>query len=134
MKLCSPCGDGRPRPSSRAKPGNALAAIRQPLALFRAALREILATCHPAICHPEGSESSAKRSTRGVEGPLPSLHSLWKGLTVACKLSLAVLREIFDESAYERFLAQYQLTSSAAAYSSFSQERDRARARRPRCC
>ena len=49
-------------------------------------------------------------------------------------LIVAVLREIFDESAYERFLARHQLTSSAAAYSSFCRERDFSRARRPRCC
>ena len=49
-------------------------------------------------------------------------------------LIVAILREIFDESAYERFLLRHQLTSSAAAYSSFCRERDLSRARRPRCC
>jgi hypothetical protein len=53
---------------------------------------------------------------------------------VAHKLSAAILREIFDESAYERFLAQHRLASSAAAYSRFCHERDRTQARRPRCC
>ena len=81
MNLSSPSVHGRPRPSSPSKSGSALAAIRQPLALFRAALREI-----------------------------------------------------FDESAYRRFLTQHQLTSSPTAYSSFCHERDQGRASRPRCC
>jgi hypothetical protein len=75
------CGDGRPRPSGRAKPG-----------------------------------------------------SLLSTLSKMASVSLAILREIFDESAYERFLAQHHLTSSAAAYSSFCHERDHNRARRLRCC
>ena len=49
-------------------------------------------------------------------------------------LIVAVLREIFDESAYERFLLRHHVTSSAAAYSSFCRERDLSRARRHRCC
>ena len=46
----------------------------------------------------------------------------------------ATLREIFDESAYERFLASKGTTSSAAAYSEFMQETENTRARRPKCC
>jgi len=76
----------------------------------------------------------AKRAFRVVEGPLPSIRSLWELIVAARKLAAAILREIFDESAYERFLAQHQLSSSAAAYSSFCHERDHNRARRPRCC
>jgi hypothetical protein len=37
------------------------------------------------------------------------------------KMLAAILREIFDESAYARFLAQQQVTSSVAAYSDFRQ-------------
>ena len=47
---------------------------------------------------------------------------------------LAVLREIFDESAYARFLASRGVTSSRAAYAEFLRETEHARARRPRCC
>jgi hypothetical protein len=50
------------------------------------------------------------------------------------KLILATLREIFDESAYARYLAQHQLSSSRAAYAGFLREHELAKARRPRCC
>jgi hypothetical protein len=49
-------------------------------------------------------------------------------------LAREILREIFDESAYERFLARRGLASSPAAYAEFLQENDARRARRPRCC
>jgi len=47
---------------------------------------------------------------------------------------VAILREIFDESAYQRFLARHSLASSVTAYASFLRESEQARARRPRCC
>ena len=47
---------------------------------------------------------------------------------------LATLREIFDESAYERFLARQGVASSVSSYARFCQEREAAKARRPRCC
>jgi hypothetical protein len=47
---------------------------------------------------------------------------------------VAVLREIFDESAYERFLDRSQLQSSASTYAVFLRENELAKARRPRCC
>ena len=47
---------------------------------------------------------------------------------------LSALREIFDESAYARFLARQQRTSSPEAYASFWKELETARARRPKCC
>jgi hypothetical protein len=46
----------------------------------------------------------------------------------------AALREIFDESAYARFLSVRQLASSRAAYAAFRQEYEVTKARRPRCC
>jgi hypothetical protein len=49
-------------------------------------------------------------------------------------LIVAVLREIFDESAYERFLDRGQLQSSASAYAVFLRENELAKARRPKCC
>ena len=48
--------------------------------------------------------------------------------------ALAVLREIFDESAYARFLVRRELASSPLAYAEFLREIEHARARRPRCC
>ena len=47
---------------------------------------------------------------------------------------VATLREIFDESAYARFLKQRHLESSRAAYAAFRQEHEMAKARCPRCC
>lgn len=55
-------------------------------------------------------------------------------ITRACALLLAAMREVFDESAYERFLARAQMRSSPAAYSDFLRETETARARRPKCC
>ena len=52
----------------------------------------------------------------------------------AISLLMATLREIFEESAYERFLARMQMQSSPAAYSDFLRETETARARRPKCC
>jgi hypothetical protein len=50
------------------------------------------------------------------------------------KLLAATLREIFDESAYERFLDRTRLQSSPNAYAVFQQENEQAKSRRPRCC
>lgn len=47
---------------------------------------------------------------------------------------VAALREIFDESAYERFLARQRIQSSPDAYGDFLRESEAARARRPKCC
>lgn len=49
-------------------------------------------------------------------------------------LALAILREIFDENAYTRFLAQHNLTRSRDSYSAFLRENACRRERRPRCC
>jgi hypothetical protein len=50
------------------------------------------------------------------------------------KLVRATLREIFDESAYERFLGRSRMESSIKAYALFQKENDQAKSRRPRCC
>jgi hypothetical protein len=46
----------------------------------------------------------------------------------------SVLREIFDESAYARFLARRQFATSPEAYAEFLRENELNRGRRPRCC
>jgi len=46
----------------------------------------------------------------------------------------ATLREIFDESAYQRFLERTRQQSSIEAYAVFRQENDQAKSRRPKCC
>jgi len=67
-------------------------------------------------------------------GERRSLLRLGRVFARACALSLAALREIFDESAYARFLARHQMHSSAEAYSAFLHERAQTQAQRPRCC
>jgi hypothetical protein len=63
-----------------------------------------------------------------------SVGLLAQKLKSSAQLFVAALREIFDESAYERFLNQRQMVSSRAAYASFRQEYEVTKARRPRCC
>ncbi len=46
----------------------------------------------------------------------------------------ATLREIFDESPYQRFLKRSGIPSSSAAYAMFQRENNQTKARRPRCC
>jgi hypothetical protein len=52
----------------------------------------------------------------------------------AARILFAALREIFDESAYLRFLARTQMASSPAAYAAFWRERESSQKPRPRCC
>jgi hypothetical protein len=52
----------------------------------------------------------------------------------AGRLLLEALREIFEESAYERFLKRRGCASSREAYAAFLHETQHARERRPRCC
>jgi hypothetical protein len=47
---------------------------------------------------------------------------------------MATLREIFDESAYVRFLSRNQISSSSRAYAAFLREQEVTQARRPKCC
>jgi hypothetical protein len=46
----------------------------------------------------------------------------------------AMLREIFDESAYDRFLLRTHASRSIASYRAFTRERDTAMLEKPRCC
>jgi hypothetical protein len=47
---------------------------------------------------------------------------------------MAMLREIFDEAAYARFLERAGVASSRAAYAAFRQETEEAKMRRVKCC
>jgi len=67
-------------------------------------------------------------STQAKRGSLLSAMS-----SIACLIQ-AILQEIFDESAYQRFLDRKELQSSSQAYAMFSQENEQAKSRRPRCC
>ena len=62
------------------------------------------------------------------------LRSLTHLLSMAAGIFRSVVREIFDESAYARFLARRQMASSRQAYAEFLCESESARVRRPRCC
>jgi hypothetical protein len=52
----------------------------------------------------------------------------------AVKIALAMLREIFDEASYARFLQRANLSSSPRAYAAYWREREAGHARKPRCC
>jgi hypothetical protein len=52
----------------------------------------------------------------------------------AVSLLASALREIFDESAYARFLDRKRMASSREAYAAFCREYEMAKARKPRCC
>jgi hypothetical protein len=55
-------------------------------------------------------------------------------LANAARIAWLMLREIFDESAYARFLDRNQMSSSPQAYASFLREKEAVAARRVRCC
>jgi hypothetical protein len=71
---------------------------------------------------------SVRPPGRANQGGL--LSTLFKLASV----SRSILREIFDESAYQRFLERSHLPSSPKAYAMFQRENEQARCRRPRCC
>ena len=50
------------------------------------------------------------------------------------RLILALLRELADESAYQRYLAAHGRAHSTAEWRRFSDVRNRARYAIPRCC
>jgi hypothetical protein len=62
------------------------------------------------------------------------IRAPYERLRSCAQIFFATLHEIFDESAYGRFLEQKQLVSSRAAYAAFREENEAAKARRPRCC
>ncbi len=55
-------------------------------------------------------------------------------LRTFCRLVMATLREIGDESAYQRHLTAHRLNPSGKEWRRFSEERLRARYVRPKCC
>ena len=78
--------------------------------------------------------NSSRRDSRPRLSSRAKPSSLLSTLSHMAGVSLAILREIFDESAYERFLAQHQIRSTAAAYAEFCRDHECIKARRPRCC
>jgi len=57
-----------------------------------------------------------------------------KRIISSLRILIATLREIFDESAYARFLHRAGIVSSREAYAAFRREFEEAKARRPKCC
>jgi hypothetical protein len=55
-------------------------------------------------------------------------------VSLVWRTSAAVIREIFDENAYDRFLARTHSARSAESYRQFLREQEVGKARRPRCC
>ena len=55
-------------------------------------------------------------------------------LLQVAQIFLAMVREIFDEASYARFLRQEQMESSPQAYSAFWRDRERGYSCRPKCC
>ena len=51
-----------------------------------------------------------------------------------CRMLVDVLREIFDEAAYRRFLDCRGIPSSTEAYAAFRREFEAVKVRRPKCC
>lgn len=47
---------------------------------------------------------------------------------------LAMLREIFDEAAYARFLNRGGMVASSESYEAFRREFEESKMRRPKCC
>ncbi len=73
-------------------------------------------------------ETSKPKQYRGSANAI--FVSVLRGFT----LFTAALKEIFDETAYQRFLHRSNLQSSSNAYAIFQQENEQAKSTRPRCC
>jgi hypothetical protein len=79
-----------------------------------------------AFCHPERPRVE-RGETRGSRR-IPIIFAK------AIRTLRAALREIFDESAYDRFLLRTHASRSVASYRAFTRERDAALLKKPRCC
>ena len=76
---------------------------------------------HDAVRYPD----------RRLVEPRAAVPRWFVGVT---RLMLSTLREIFDESAYSRFLTRRDLSSCPRAYAAFLREQEGIKARRPKCC
>jgi hypothetical protein len=81
---------------------------------------------------PQSSPRSIAAAERCSAGqPRAAVPSWFVGVG---RLLLSALREIFDESAYSRFLARHKTTSCPRAYAAFLREQEGIKSRRPKCC
>ena len=83
-------------------------------------------------CIPAG-QMSGHNSGRAVKD-----KSAWISAPTVLRNAGTILRsafrEIFDESAYDRFLINTNSIRSVASYRAFIRDRETAMARKPRCC
>jgi len=96
------------------------------------------------LCHPERVGANATASRRTPAAPIPehaasgssykTPQDFLQRLLNAISTFRATLREIFDESAYDRFLLRTHAFRSRASYREFTRERDAAMLKKPRCC
>src|SRR3954469_12141245 len=96
------------------------------------------------LCHPERVGANATASRRTSAAPIPehaasgssynTPEDFLHGFRNAIRTLRATLREIFDESAYDRFLLRTHASRSIASYREFTRERDAALGKKPRCC
>jgi hypothetical protein len=96
------------------------------------------------ICHPERVGANATASRRTPAAPIPehaasgssykTPEDFLQRFRNAIRTLRATLREIFDESAYDRFLLRTHASRSRASYREFTRERDAAMLKKPRCC
>lgn len=98
--------------------------------------------CHPERARVESCETSASRRTpvlpafvNAASGSSPhTLEPILRRLKSVWSIIHAVADEIFDESAYDRFLRQTRTMRSKESYHQFMREQEASAARRPRCC
>ena len=78
--------------------------------------------------------STPQSQNRALRSTHKAFATLRRRLQSACNVIRATLSEIFDESAYNRFLLRTETSRSVASYRDFMQERDAAMTKKPRCC
>jgi hypothetical protein len=98
----------------------------------------------PAMSVPKHAASGSSYESRGLasatvgraftDHPIPRSPSALALIAKAARTLLAALREIFDESAYDRFLLRTSAARSIASYRAFTHERDASMQKKPRCC
>jgi hypothetical protein len=62
------------------------------------------------------------------------MRRVLKKIGAFAETGIAVLREIFDEAPYARFLNRAGMVSSSESYAAFRREFEEAKTRRPKCC
>jgi hypothetical protein len=92
------------------------------------------------FCRAERDKKNRALAPELLDHPITCDHRITRSplapalFTKAIRTLLAALREIFDESAYDRFLLRTNAGRSIASYRAFSRERDVSMQKKPRCC